>query len=335
MAPRERIAVPPPDQQVPQWIAPAPHGGIPLIMHRVWFDLGGNPEPPAERYGEARASFAQHHRVLQPAPTALADWATVREYLGRMAPDGMWKCVEWGRDAAEGFVQEVFPWFWDCWRTYREAIFQIDGIRYLLLAALGGVYADMDLTFLRDISPAIANRQVVLVRINDPVHWRARPAITVFNNYFMAGIPGHEFALHTIRRLVRMHSSPMHIAKSALATMEVAGPWFLRRAVHTYEAADQITVLPPEAFEQRRIRRLASAGGVDDRDVAYGVHGYFGTWGISEKTVWDAIRGLTVCVVIIAVAYAIAAIEWWRGRRQRLAACSTTDEVRNETCNVT
>ena len=250
-------------------------GGIPRIVHKVWFDLGNGPRPPAR--------FDAMYRTL------------LRHHPG-------WTVLTWDEAAAERLLRERYAWFLPTWRAYRDPVYRVDAIRLFALHAHGGVYVDQDIEHLRSMAPMLAGpdprrrpRRNVLVRSRN---WRRG-----VSNFAMACERGSRFFTHAVRRLPAAARLPWNVRGTCLGTMYVAGPGFLQRCVRRYDRPWEVTVLGERAF-QVPDRALPGGGGFDD---AYGVHAYCASWGFSRKLLADVMRGLVAVMLLALAALAVAA----------------------------
>lgn len=257
-------------------------GGVPLIprlVHRVWFDLGNGPDPPEHAYGSMRDSFDQHHRMEEPQwpPAGMShaisasDAVNIAERMARDAdiertdPGRGWRIIQWTKPMADEFVARYHVWFLPYWHTYKEPIFQIDAIRYMVLCTLGGIYLDQDIALHRSLddmlfdapdstlqpsalsapsSPTPTRSETLLGNTAAP-HRSPREVVLVecqrvgirgINNYVVASRRGHPFMEHLVRELYYAHQSVFHCKASFVGTMRVAGPLFLERAFAIYQS---------------------------------------------------------------------------------------------------
>ena len=330
---------------------------IPRLVHRVWFDLGSGAHPPEEKYGEMRASFLRHHALKEPQwPPPATEVSIHKEHVSEMVdraeriacdadferddPNGQWRVIQWSKPMADEFVARRYAWFVPYWETYKEPIFQIDAIRYLVLCALGGVYLDQDILFYRNIEPMLRDpgvwvnipglsRGVVLIESK-------RVGVKGINNYVIASERGNDFMTHVVSGLVVAHESVFHLRSSFIGTMRVAGPLFLERSLATYQSIHHsdpdklrgIVVLAPASFlsdtqKQRHPYDFSSQtsqplpsplsvrkwGGryaspsvtYPLHDTGYGIHQFGKSWGCMTKVICDIARVIVVLAALVVL----------------------------------
>ena len=104
---------------------------IPAILHQSW----RTDETPSE-FDAYRASARRHH----------ADW----------------EHRFWTDEDNRALIAERYPWFLETYDGFDAPIKRADCARYFVLHAFGGVYADLDMEFLRPIDAALAGHALVL-----------------------------------------------------------------------------------------------------------------------------------------------------------------------------
>lgn len=257
-------------------------GGIPRIIHKVWFDMGKGARPPRDAYGAMDDALEALH-----------------------PPDDGWTVVRWGLGSAERLVAGRYPGFAATWASYKSPIYRVDAIRYLILHAFGGIYVDQDVLPLRSLTPMIERsvgaphgeaRRVVLVR---SPYW-----LREVSNFVMAAEPGSAFMAAVITDLPRRAASLWHARDSFVGTMSVAGPRVLIAAVRRTRPQDGVCVLGPASFAS-----VAPRAAEDPADAAYGIHGFKSAWGVGRKIAADALRASVLLILVLTVV-TVAAV--WR-----------------------
>ena len=114
---------------------------------------------------------------------------------------------------------------------------RIDFLRYLILQLFGGVYADIDVQPLRDLSPILQAHSCVLASEPEPflVSLGFGDAALFASNILMASRPGHPFWGVLMNQIEASHREPL----------KSAGPIALTEAVREFAAMQ--TLLPREA----------------------------------------------------------------------------------------
>ncbi|AWK15522.1 glycosyltransferase (plasmid) [Candidatus Fukatsuia symbiotica] len=123
---------------------------IPRMLHQIWYQ--GSDKVPA-KYCRYRASWQRYH------------------------PD--WECRLWDAPALRKHIAQHLPQFLPIYDAFPYDIQRMDSARYCLLAALGGVYADMDIECLRPIDELLAGRELILSETQG------------YNNAFIGSAPDH------------------------------------------------------------------------------------------------------------------------------------------------
>ncbi|MEI6239838.1 MAG: glycosyltransferase [Planctomycetia bacterium] len=148
----------------------------------------------------------------------------------------------WTDDAIAAFVEREFPNLVPLFRGYRDQIARVDLGRYLILARLGGVYADLDCECLRSIESLVHGQQLVIgvepaehEQLDKAVHRGLR---NILCPSFIASVPGHPFWAHVIAQVAA--------TRDAQDVLDATGPFLLTRAHQTYTAAAPVTVVPAE-----------------------------------------------------------------------------------------
>ena len=106
-----------------------------------------------------------------------------------------WQRHFWDRPAAEEFLQDHYPWFYDTWNNYSSPVQRSDALRPLILNHYGGLYLDSDIQCFRDVEPFLRNHTLVLqgdkgdqLRIDDKDAW-----VPKISNSVGASVVGHPF----------------------------------------------------------------------------------------------------------------------------------------------
>ena len=62
-----------------------------------------------------------------------------------------WEYIYWTDDEIEKFIKKEYNWFYPIYISYQYNIQRIDSSRYFILYHYGGVYADLDFLFIKNI----------------------------------------------------------------------------------------------------------------------------------------------------------------------------------------
>ena len=177
--------------------------GLLLVGHRVHEHF----KPPpvcrtcqAHAHGLKNVSGACYSRIPriihQSYKTANlpARWADVPQAWRTTHPN--WEYRFWSDKENRELVRTSFPWLLETYDGYKYPIQRADVARYLVIATFGGVYADLDVVPLRDISELICkvNHTPLEMLVTD----RPPPGLT---NAFFAAAPQSEALLNFVRTL--------------------------------------------------------------------------------------------------------------------------------------
>ena len=130
------------------------------------------------------------------------EMATYYERWRHLHPD--WDVRLWTDASMRDFVSATYPDFLATYDGYPRPIQRADCFRYLVLNALGGVYADLDVEPFRAID-ALIDGQTCFVGIEPDEHmgpdrWHSGTPFLV-TNAFMGGVPEHPWFSHLVALL--------------------------------------------------------------------------------------------------------------------------------------
>jgi len=120
-----------------------------------------------------------------------------------------WEYRFWTDKSGEGFIKNVYPWFWDTFQDF-SGIQRSDALRYFILHQYGGVYADLDVEAVVPLD-LILNQTLTLSQ--EPL----AHAVILENrdrqvcNAFMASPPSHPFwpFVHAYMRDHQVRNDPV------------------------------------------------------------------------------------------------------------------------------
>ena len=211
-----------PSKKGPQWLSDLqklPRSGrvkIPKIIHQTW-----RTENIPEKYIPRIRSWVEKH------------------------PD--WEYWFWTDEDARKFIKDRYPSYLELFDNYPIDIERVDMLRYFLLHAYGGVYADLDMECINPLDPLFYEYSCVLSR--EP---RAHPVLdtnmaALVCNALMACRPGHVF----FRQLIENAKLFSHLHSA----MDRSGPHFVNINYEMYKKhhnnktdIDYILRAPPEFF---------------------------------------------------------------------------------------
>ncbi len=181
---------------------------IPRSIHRTWRTTEVPPQWTA-----AAASWRFHH------------------------PE--WGYRLWTDSDARALVAAHRPRLLAIYDAYPYSIQRADAFRYVVLYALGGVYADLDLECLRSIEPLLGEHQLVLAR--EPYEHLQDGKRGFAGNAFLASRPGHPLLARVLECLESQRSATL----THLDVLHTTGPLMLDSVLERYRGTD-VTVVDSE-----------------------------------------------------------------------------------------
>ncbi|KAL4232655.1 hypothetical protein ACF0H5_007343 [Mactra antiquata] len=143
-----------------------------------------------------------------------------------------WTYYLWTDDSARQLIQERHPYLLEIWDNYRKPINRADALRYVVLYEFGGVYADLDVEFLRPLD-RVTMKYACIFPTEPFEHSAFRLGIPyLLSNAVMMCRPKHPFIAQMLQNL----------AKSVvfLEQIDVAGPAFVTYNFLVYNKIDDI-----------------------------------------------------------------------------------------------
>jgi len=154
--------------------------------------------------GEERAPKVLHHIWWQ-GESALPPHflVTMRSWIAHHSD---WKHMLWDEAAVTALANESYPWFVENFLKLPSKIQQADSARYMILHAIGGVYADVDIECLGPFDDLINSKAPPVRFFEEPVpHWKKHN--TVVSNSLIVAPKGHKL----MRRLLEAISSSQDV----------------------------------------------------------------------------------------------------------------------------
>lgn len=173
----------------------------------------------------------------------------------RLHPD--WDIRLWTDESMRAFVASAYPEFLGTYDGYPKMIQRADAFRYLVLGALGGVYADLDVEPLQSIEGLLDYSCFLgiepLEHIFPDRHHQGVPFL--LTNAFMGSVPGHRLWREIISRLPSLADQE---------TFYSTGPSMVTASVLRLKQEDRPTLLSPLVWspllaDGRRTQRDAEA----------------------------------------------------------------------------
>ena len=161
-----------------------------------------------------------------------------------------WQYWFWTPDDVRCLLRQRYPSFVHFYDGYPAPLLRADAMRYFVLHAFGGFYADLDVECLRPLDPLLVNRSCVLSEepyehVYVLYHGQGRPNVM---NTIMACRPGHGLFEDLTMELPRKA-----VGANLGSVLTSTGPYFLDSVLRRYISktkhrpiADQVTVLTPQ-----------------------------------------------------------------------------------------
>jgi len=116
---------------------------IPKVIHQIFFDIG-----KGKTYRHITEYVTGHDKTIKHC-----EENGIRHKL-------------WNQKEVEELLHEEYPHFVELWENFREPIQRIDFARYMILHNEGGIYLDLDVHPIRDIS-SLWEKEFFFVRWNN------------------------------------------------------------------------------------------------------------------------------------------------------------------------
>ncbi len=222
---------------------------IPRIIHQIW-----NTDAVPDKFKAFRESCFKHH------------------------PD--WQYRLWTAEDQRVFLKQYYPWFLPLFDAYTVPIKRADVVRYFLLWHYGGVYADLDMEFLKPIDSLLAGKKLILGKEPD-AHlltdaYKELSLDFLLCNAVMASVPGHSFWGMVVEEVIARRF--VHLV------VDSTGPLMLTYAYKKYSEKENISIEPSDVFYP--VTQMESLAGIAERldysrlleKNAHAIHHWSGSW---------------------------------------------------------
>jgi hypothetical protein len=145
----------------------------------------------------------------------------------------------WSDAALRDFLRRFFPWFLPTYDGYGTHIQRVDAARYFILYAMGGIYADLDVSFRQNRHWSQLLRAELTLPLTAPLG---------VSNDVMAAAPNHPFFAHLCRRLVSPLAATHWLYTRFFTVMFSTGPSFVSVQLLCYRAQRAALGLLAEAL---------------------------------------------------------------------------------------
>jgi mannosyltransferase OCH1-like enzyme len=150
-----------------------------------------------------------------------------------------WQHILWTDADLERFIAERYPWFMKTYRAYPYHIQRVDAARYFILYEFGGIYSDLDILCAGNFD--FLRRHEVVIPKTEPAG---------FSNDLMMARAQHPFFGQAIGNLEKAghRFSRNPLIPRHFRVMLSAGPLYLTSQYRSWDAQENIFILPPSLY---------------------------------------------------------------------------------------
>jgi mannosyltransferase OCH1-like enzyme len=135
-----------------------------------------------------------------------------------------WNYTLWTDNTNRALVKSRYPWLLPTYDSLPSNIMRADFSRALYMHSYGGIYSDLDLEPLKDLSPLLRStkKPIILAFMTKEDHPHGIP------NAWMASVPGHPFWMGVMTEIVKRASlnSPVETITGPVMLTHFARSWF-------------------------------------------------------------------------------------------------------------
>ena len=175
-----------------------------------------------------------------------------------------WKYKLWTDDQNKFFIKNKYPSFYKIYENYNHYINKVDAVRYFYLYEYGGLYMDLDVMIIKDITNLLSENKCCLfsqTAIND--YFKFKNYKKYIDPMIMYSPPKNKFIEKLIKKL---HNYNKKEYKEILDNMKVAGPGFL---TDNYKPNKNVLLINNKIVTQKT---------KDNFNNLYGIHLCHNTW---------------------------------------------------------
>jgi len=152
-----------------------------------------------------------------------------------------WYLLVWSDADAEEFLETNFPGMLETFHSYPYSIERADAIRYFILLAYGGVYADMDYECFEPLDNYIHSMQSPVGLIT--------PSNQRFSNSLMISTANHSFWNYVVEQLPEaLEASNKQGLYKDNHVLQSTGPHFINKRAYSFEHSQDIGSLNKGLF---------------------------------------------------------------------------------------
>ena len=175
-----------------------------------------------------------------------------------------WKYKLWTDDQNKFFIKNKYPSFYKIYENYNHYINKVDAVRYFYLYEYGGLYMDLDVMIIKDITDLLSKNKCCVfsqTAIND--YFKFKNYKKYIDPMIMYSPPKNKFIEKLIKKL---HNYNKKEYKEILDNMKVAGPGFL---TDNYKPNKNVLLINNKIVTQKT---------KDNFNNLYGIHLCHNTW---------------------------------------------------------
>ena len=175
-----------------------------------------------------------------------------------------WKYKLWTDDQNKFFIKNKYPSFYKIYENYNHYINKVDAVRYFYLYEYGGLYMDLDVMIIKDITDLLSKNKCCLfsqTAIND--YFKFKNYKKYIDPMIMYSPPKNKFIEKLIKKL-HNYNKKEYIER--LDNMKVAGPGFL---TDNYKPNKNVLLINNKIVTQKT---------KDNFNNLYGIHLCHNTW---------------------------------------------------------
>lgn len=175
-----------------------------------------------------------------------------------------WEYKLWTDDENDFFIKNKYPSFYKVYKKYNHYINKVDAVRYFYLYEYGGLYMDLDVMILKDVTNLLSENKCCLfsqTAIND--YFKFKNYEKYIDPMIMYSPPKNKFIEKLIKKL---HHYDNKKYENVLDNMKVAGPGFL---TDNYKPNKNVLLINNKIVTQKT---------KDNFNNLYGIHLCHNTW---------------------------------------------------------
>lgn len=174
------------------------------------------------------------------------------------------------------FIENYFPQFKEVLDRFEKKIMKLDFIRLLYLYEFGGIYSDIDVLPLKNISKILDLNDVVICE-EDRRNGKNFGVDYILSNAVIISKPKADFIGYLIDSIVEMSKKiPSNVDNTSV--LNFTGPLFFNNQHKSYDHKDTVTILDSTYFNPMNLNDLMESKISKNIEFSFLVHLYDGSW---------------------------------------------------------